>query len=383
MKFLLPLLTVLPSIAQTASISPVKLHVEKNGRVEFEAEHFHRQDKTEKRAWHITSKSSVPKVSPDMDGSHIAGASGGAYIECLPDRAQRSKDSFIEGESISNKPGSMGVLTYRVKFSNPGRYYCWTRGYVSGVGTDDSIHLGIDKTWPESGRNLFWINGPGWAWASYQDSLTLGSAYLDVKTAGVHEIQVSMREDGAEIDKFIFTTTLPTTKQPSLTESQAASTGRRQAATAQKKHISVPEIRIGKNTRGEDRSYLITAGDFPRGEAYILHQHQYLALDFRRATSADTSVIFPYSTRNYSVGLAYFQNRKYGEEHTVLLNGKAILEIDDNFLSNAPQNGKSLFASTKKIKIKKGDTITVKTKFTNPPQANYRGASWEYLKFSR
>lgn len=58
---------------------------ERVGIVAVEAEHFYKQTLTEKRAWHVTSPPHSPDAKPDGDPAHLAGASGGAYLECLPD----------------------------------------------------------------------------------------------------------------------------------------------------------------------------------------------------------------------------------------------------------------------------------------------------------
>ena len=51
---------------------------EKDGLVAFEAEHFFKQELTKTRAWYLTTRDSTPKIDPDGDPPHVAGASGGA-----------------------------------------------------------------------------------------------------------------------------------------------------------------------------------------------------------------------------------------------------------------------------------------------------------------
>ena len=58
---------------------------EQNGLLEVEAESFTSQDRTDIRKWVIQSATSAALVEPDGDPSHAATASGGAYIEVLPD----------------------------------------------------------------------------------------------------------------------------------------------------------------------------------------------------------------------------------------------------------------------------------------------------------
>lgn len=184
---------------------------ELDGLVAIEAEHFVAQTQTEKRGWHITSPESVPNVQPDGDPPHLAGASGGAYVECLPDTRRTHGDKLIQGENFSNEPGKLAVLHYRVHFNTPGRYYVWVRAYSTGS-EDNGLHVGIDGQWPESGQRMQWCEGKNsWRWESKQRTQTEHcgvphAIYLDVAEAGEHEILFSMREDGFEFDKFLLTT---------------------------------------------------------------------------------------------------------------------------------------------------------------------------------
>lgn len=184
---------------------------ERDGLVAIEAEHFHKQTLTEKRAWHLTSPRHTPAVTPDGDPPHLEGASGGAYLEILPDTRRTHDDPLIHGENFSNQPGRIGVLHYKVHFQNPGRYYVWVRAYSTGT-EDNGIHVGLNGNWPASGQRLQWCDGKhSWRWESQQrtEREHCGEPYLiylDIPTAGEHEVQFSMREDGFEFDKFLLTT---------------------------------------------------------------------------------------------------------------------------------------------------------------------------------
>ncbi len=73
------------------------------------------------------------------------------------------------------------------------------------------MHFGIDGEWPESGQRWQTVKKHGWAWDSRQRTQAVhvgvpGRLYLDVATAGEHVIQVSMREDGFELDRILLTT---------------------------------------------------------------------------------------------------------------------------------------------------------------------------------
>src|SRR5687767_13090680 len=80
---------------------------ERDGVVAVEAEHFFKQTRDGVRAWHITSSLAAPGVSLDGDEPHIEGASGGAYVEALPDTRHSDKDQLVSGENFSNEPDNM------------------------------------------------------------------------------------------------------------------------------------------------------------------------------------------------------------------------------------------------------------------------------------
>lgn len=175
-----------------------------------EAEHFYKQTNTDLRAFHLTRTGSEPHVKPDGDPSHLAGASNGAYVEILPDTRRTHADKLIPGENFSNEPGKLAILHYKVNVAEPGRYYVWVRAYSTGS-EDNGLHVGLDGEWPASGRRLQWCEGKNqWRWESRQRTQeqhcgVKHKIYLDIKTAGEHDIHFSMREDGFEFDKWLLT----------------------------------------------------------------------------------------------------------------------------------------------------------------------------------
>lgn len=169
---------------------------EKDGYVEMEAEHFAEQKKDEKRRWLLQRNDS---------------ASGGQYMMLLPDTRKTHDDSLRNGENFSNKPGEMAVLSYNIHFATTGRYYVWVRAMSTGS-EDNSVHLGLDGYWPESGARMQWCEGKNkWWWESKQRTEKEHCGvpymiYLDVDKPGLHSVQFSMREDGFRMDKFLLTT---------------------------------------------------------------------------------------------------------------------------------------------------------------------------------
>lgn len=184
---------------------------EGNGIVAAEAEHFSSQRLAGKRQWYTTTLDTTPNIEPDGDDNHAADASAGAYMEVLPDTRRTHADKLTGGVNFSNEAGQMAVLSYWVYFRTPGRYYVWVRAYSTGS-EDNGLHVGLDGTWPESGRRLQWCEGKNtWRWESKQrtEKSHCGEPYkiyLDVTNTGLHQISFSMREDGFEFDKWLMTT---------------------------------------------------------------------------------------------------------------------------------------------------------------------------------
>ncbi len=188
--------------------SSTQIHApQPNGHLVIEAENFFLQTRAfpeTPRAWYRTSADAAPSVTPDIDPPHAATASGGAYVEVLPDESTNAKPNLIPGVSFSDHPGHLAVLHYRVFFPAPGRYIIWTRA-LGTDGDDNTAHLGLDDTWPQSSARMHLQGGGTWTWASkYRTSKE--RSYLDVLTSGVRTLQISMREDGCELDQFLLTT---------------------------------------------------------------------------------------------------------------------------------------------------------------------------------
>ena len=175
---------------------------EVDGQLVVEAEAFYTQTNTEKRAWHITSAALTPNVGRDIDPPHFADASGGAYIEVLPDTGN-DPIGPRKGESISDVGGEMAVVSYHVHFNNSGRYYIWVRALGSD-GDDNTLHFGMDEEWPTNSVRMHHAGGKQWGWAC-RHRQHKGKLWLDVTNAGPHVISLSMREDGCEVDRFVLT----------------------------------------------------------------------------------------------------------------------------------------------------------------------------------
>ena len=93
-------------------------------------------------------------------------------------------------------------LDYRVNFLTTGTYQVWVRGLGAGT-ADRTVHSGIDGTGPASADRLSGFTGTlGWQKATLDGA----SATISVTAAGLHTINIWMREDGFQIDKILLTT---------------------------------------------------------------------------------------------------------------------------------------------------------------------------------
>ena len=188
-------------------VSSDLVFAEKDGIVSIEAEHYHKQELTEKRAWHLTTLAENPRFEFDGDVSHIAGASNGAYLEILPDTRRNHGETLIPGENFSPEPGKLAILSYKVHFETPGTYWIWARNYSTNT-EDNGVHFGINGTWPETARRWQTVVKRKWHWKSAQRTKEQhggvnGILTLEVPHSGEHTIQISMREDGYSLDKFV------------------------------------------------------------------------------------------------------------------------------------------------------------------------------------
>jgi len=210
--FALLLMAALPAASQirvqiTQKLEPFQ---ERDGFLMVEAERFARQDKTTMRSWYqLPTGLPLPGVVAH-EAAPARSASGGAYVQVLPDSRRSHEEKLISGENFSNQPGRMAVLSYPVRIQSPGRYYVWVRAYSTGS-EDNSLHVGLNGEWPESGQRMQWCEGKHrWRWESKQRTEANhcgepGIIFLDIPEAGNHTVMFSMREDGFRFDQWLLT----------------------------------------------------------------------------------------------------------------------------------------------------------------------------------
>ncbi|MFZ5831280.1 MAG: hypothetical protein ACOY3P_14410 [Planctomycetota bacterium] len=174
-----------------------------DGALAMEAEDFYRQMLARDRMWHLVCEGHTPRIGPDSDPVRLEGASGGAYLELLPDARQKDEDAVNSKTSIHGTGGQGAVLSYMVHFDAPGTCYVWVRARATD-GDDNTLHVGVDDTWPESGKKMT-FKGRTWAWSNTQRD-TGAKIAVEILNPGIHELKLSMREDGCEIDRIFLCT---------------------------------------------------------------------------------------------------------------------------------------------------------------------------------
>jgi len=117
--------------------------------------------------------------------------------------------------------GTPPLLRYDVEFDHPGVYYIWirgracnesSRGCYQGGGSNDSVWVSLNGP-PSSNcyRLTGWGSGLGWESDRHSPPGgcpgSTGQPALVVPSAGSHQVQVRMREDGFEWATMVLTTT--------------------------------------------------------------------------------------------------------------------------------------------------------------------------------
>ena len=114
-------------------------------------------------------------------------------MQALPDSGQALNTNFV-----NRSPR----LDYRVHFTKPGTYYVWVRGKAAGNsrGSSDSLHIGLNSKAVSTADR---ISGFGTSLDWRQSTMDSAAATVKVAKAGVHTLNVWMREDGFAFDQLV------------------------------------------------------------------------------------------------------------------------------------------------------------------------------------
>lgn len=376
----------------TASVSRAEtVFAERGGMVAVEAEHFFRQTKMDVRSWQLTTKDRTPKVTPDGDPSHVAGASNGAYLEILPDTRRTHADKLIRGTNFAPQAGQMGILEYKIHFSTPGRYYVWVRAHSTGS-EDNGLHVGVDGQWPATGQRLQWCAGKrSWFWESKQrtEAQHCGEAYkiyIDIDKPGEHTIAFSMREDGFEFDKFIMTTRRDFARPEGAGPAPVVHSGDKPAMypvvpppakTAEQVVKAASPKRLGKD------ALVMLATVFPHSSGgYYLHDGKWLAINPEKHKQASTSATFPFPTGNYDVTLRCVGENDGQSKYIVTADevkiGEYTCPLADKMFAEGPKFHKTF----KNVSLTEGTVIGVQSFIGSADGQEYSRARWSAVAFT-
>lgn len=170
----------------------------------------------------INDQFSALPTSLDPDQTSPANASGGAYVELLPDYRIDDNQSNSSGVSNFGTGGTGATLSYDVFFSEAGEYSVFAL-MRSNNSQDASLHVGINNSWLDT--TLAICNPDGtWQWTSGVKSDTGcqsdGMTNITVNEAGMHTLMLSQDTDGLELDKLVVArapATLPSGTGPAAT----------------------------------------------------------------------------------------------------------------------------------------------------------------------
>ncbi len=123
----------------------------------------------------------------------VAGYSGSAYLRAMPDTAVTQNTGYI---GVS--PG----IRIPVQFSSTGTYYVWVRAYMGGT-SENTIHAGLDGSAVSTADRIQSTTYNAWTWTN--STLDSVRASINVSSAGLHDVNLWMRQDGFRIDKILLT----------------------------------------------------------------------------------------------------------------------------------------------------------------------------------
>lgn len=376
-------LTYLPNCF--ADSSPV--FAEKDGFVAVEAEHFVNQSLKEVRQFYLTTAEATPSIQPDGDPNHVAGASGGAYLEILPDTRRTHADKLIRGENFSPDPGKMAVLEYKVHFETPGRYYVWVRAYSTGS-EDNGLHVGLDGTWPASGQRMQWCEGKRtWRWDSKQrtEANHCGEPhkiYLDIEKPGLHTIHFSMREDGFEFDKWIMTTDRDFVRPSGVGPKSELHAGQMPASFAYVEPTQATPASTVQPTPAS-KTLRLSATDFDlQGSEFYLDKGKWLAINPEQHKQGSIQIPFPYPSGKYHVTLNAVGEEDGQSKYEFTINDSKVGSFTAPLSKQQFEAGKKYSKTWQNVEVGSGDVLTILAQVGSLDGQEYSRARVAGLKFA-
>ncbi len=374
-----------PIAAQQPIIDDSVVFAEQDGLVAVEAEHFFKQTATDVRAFYLTHSQATPDVTPDGDPPHVAGAGGGAYLEILPDTRRTHGDKLIRGTNFAPEPGALAVLHYKVHISTPGTYYVWVRAHSTGS-EDNGLHVGIDGTWPESGKRLQWCQGKhSWRWESKQrtEKQHCGEPYkiyLEIDQPGEHVIHFSMREDGFEFDKFLLTTDRGFTRPEDAGPAPRVKRGTlpkafESVAVTAPKPAAAPATQSGLKLSAA----AFAAG---KGTGYYLDRGKWMAVNPDQHQRGSIEKTFPFPTGRYNVTLQTVGENDGRSSYAVSIDGERIGSYTNPLGDAMYAEGKAYHKTWNNVAITEGAMIGVRSEVGSKDGQEFSRARWSAVAFT-
>ncbi len=372
-----------PIAAKEPMVGEDVVFAEKDGLLAVEAEHFFKQTKTDKRAFYLTHSDRTPSVTPDGDPSHVGGASGGAYVEILPDTRRTHGDKLITGVNFSPEPGKMAVLHYNVNIKTPGRYYVWVRCYSTGS-EDNGLHVGIDGQWPETGQRLQWCQGKKtWRWESKQrtNKNHCGEPYkiyLDIDEPGRHVIHFSMREDGFEFDKWLMTTEREFARPDGVGPASNVGSGK---APKPFKLVAAPPAPAAE---GVPASVEMNAKMFAESSLtnYYVDQGKWLAVHPDKHRQGLAERTFPFPSGRYNITLKAVGENDGQSSYAVMIDDDKLGEHTAPLSHAMFEEGAKYHKTWKNISVTEGAQIKVSSSIGSKDGKEYSRARWSAIAFA-
>lgn len=377
------------SVAAQQPTAPNDLvFAENDGLLAVEAEHFVEQTAAQTRAFYLIAPDSAVDVQPDGDPQHIAGASGGAYLEILPDTRRTHGDKLIAGTNFSPKAGEMAVLSYKVKIANPGRYYVWVRAFSTGS-EDNGLHVGIDGTWPDSGQRMQWCEGKKtWRWDSKQrtEAQHCGEPYkifLDIDTAGEHTIHFSMREDGFEFDKWLMTNDREFNRPDDVGPASVVARGTAPkaypfvAAPPVTEEAEKPVTKTPAKSASKNAALRLPASEFVLdGTGYYLDKGKWAAINPEQRKTATAEKTFEFPTGKYDLTLEAVGESDGQSTYLIKLDDETLGDFKSPLSTEMFQEGNKFHKTWPGVMITDGTVIKVQSTIASKDGAEFSRARW-------
>ena len=144
----------------------------------------------------------VPGLSRDWIEIADGSASGGKGMQVLPDKSNDESLPHVGATGKHRIEQLAPRMDYVVNFASAGTYHVTIRcGSPSKwSGNADSVHIGLNGKSVTTASRYGIGKQRAWGW---RDSTNLGKVKLEVPSAGIHTVNVFMREDGVKMDKIV------------------------------------------------------------------------------------------------------------------------------------------------------------------------------------